>query len=167
MRNFASLVSVLLLAALAGCTAAVAPVPVAAPPPIRPEQRGAIENVVVTEASLIGPSSASQGRELSGLEKEFSDLMTMPPLTAALFPDLRLQVVNASFQNQDEVRSVLLALRKAKSAGTDFSAITRVEFVSSTKALVDFLWSGGMHGGQFTLEKRGPAWEIVREGYAF
>lgn len=77
--------------------------------------------------------------------------------------NLRFKLVNAAAQNQDDLRSLLLALRRLKAAGKQFDSITRVEFVSSTKALVDFLWSNGFHGGQFTLEKKNSAWEIASE----
>jgi len=69
-------------------------------------------------------------------------------------------------QNQEDLRLILAAVRKARAEGKDFDAITRVEFESSKKAHVRFTWSGGFHGGGFTLEKKSADWVLTDEFYA-
>ena len=108
-----------------------------------------------------------QTTALAALQKEFSDILTPPPLTAAVFPEFRFKVVNATTANEEDPHSILTMLRAAKAAGKEFSVISSIEFISPSEALVLFLWSGGFHGGSFTLEKIDSKWEIVSQGYAY
>ncbi|MCP5520601.1 MAG: hypothetical protein H7A46_03530 [Verrucomicrobiales bacterium] len=73
------------------------------------------------------------------------------------------RVVAASPAEEAEVDAVVRLVEDLKSGGHNIERVTRIRFASPTQATVDFLWSGGMHGGELELAKKDGAWVLVRE----
>jgi hypothetical protein len=64
-----------------------------------------------------------------------------------------------------ELSSLLRFVEDLKGSGHDIHRITRMQFASSSKATVDFLWSGGFHAGELELAKENLEWTLVHEAY--
>ena len=104
----------------------------------------------VTLSGCTPPPPADAAR----LQKEFSDIAS-----------LQVELVNASMKDEANLRLIFAALRKAKSDGKTIDVVTRVELVSASKATISFTWSGGFHGGAFTIEEKDGLWSITSESY--
>jgi hypothetical protein len=95
----------------------------------------------------VSPQSVS----LSDLHREFGALLA-PGFT----------VTYQSTADPANVRAVLALLRDARTGPAAFDALSRLEFLSTTRVVALFTWSGGMHGGQLEIEKTSTGWRIGR-----
>lgn len=78
---------------------------------------------------------------------------------------LSFRLVAESAGDVAELSSLLGFVENLKGNGHDIYRITRIQFACSSKATVDFLWSGGFHAGELELAKENLAWTLVHEAY--
>jgi hypothetical protein len=78
---------------------------------------------------------------------------------------LSFRLVGESASDVAELNSLLRYVEDLKGSGHDIYRITRIQFSSSSKATVDFLWSGGFHAGELEVAKENLAWTLVHEAY--
>jgi hypothetical protein len=78
---------------------------------------------------------------------------------------LNLRLVAESPADVVELSSLLRFVEDLKGSGHDIYRITRIQFASSSKATMDFLWSGGFHAGELEVTKENLVWTLVHEAY--